>query len=126
MIIKLTHITVHRLMDSILNIGINDKVISRIEAWTSGNIRFAMDIYRHFLYMFGTIILKIDNVLFDNIIKEEMAASAVVSPNNFTAESLTTIVEKFKLLGHFPEDPIVQLRMAIQHIYLNWYSKKYV
>jgi pyruvate,orthophosphate dikinase len=111
-------------MGSVLNIGINDNVVQRIITITGGNIRFAMDLYIHFLQLFGVYIMNIPRHEFDDIIKQEMIESSATCKSDLTGDSLVNIVGKFKKLGQFPEDAFTQLKMVISAIYKHWYAKK--
>ena len=51
-------------MDTILNLGLNDKAVEGLKAWTA-NGRFAVDSYRRFIQMFGNVVLEIPKEVFD-------------------------------------------------------------
>lgn len=102
----------------------NDAVVEKISQCGGCDKRFALDLYYHFLQLFGTLILQIPSESFETIIYNEMHASMISNKNQLPIESLTVIIKQFKALGNYPEDPHEQLRLAINMIYKNWYSKK--
>jgi pyruvate,orthophosphate dikinase len=57
------------MMDTVLNLGLNDKVVVGL-AKLSGNEWFAYDAYRRFINMFGKIVLGIDDKYFNAVFDE--------------------------------------------------------
>ena len=53
------------MMDTILNLGLNDETVEGLKAWT-GNGRFAFDSYRRFIQMFGSVVLEIPKAAFEH------------------------------------------------------------
>src|SRR5688572_16673335 len=53
------------MMDTILNLGLNDETVEGLKAWT-GNGRFAYDSYRRFIQMFGSVVLEIPKAAFEH------------------------------------------------------------
>ena len=47
------------MMDTVLNLGLNDETVEGLAKMT-GNRRFALDAYRRFIYMFGDVVLGIN------------------------------------------------------------------
>ncbi|MBE6046593.1 MAG: pyruvate, phosphate dikinase, partial [Clostridiales bacterium] len=54
------------MMDTILNLGLNDETVEGLSALT-GNPRFAYDSYRRFIQMFGDVVMGISKSKFDEI-----------------------------------------------------------
>ena len=52
------------MMDTILNLGLNDRAVEGLKARTS-NGRFAFDSYRRFIQMFGNVVLEIPKEAFE-------------------------------------------------------------
>ncbi len=52
------------MMDTILNLGLNDEAVEGLKART-GNGRFAYDSYRRFMQMFGNVVLEIPKEQFE-------------------------------------------------------------
>ena len=55
------------MMDTILNLGLNDEVVESIASITN-NKRFAYDSYRRFIMMFSDVVMGYDRNKFENII----------------------------------------------------------
>ena len=113
------------MMETILNLGLNDATLQGlIEA--SGNKRFALDSYRRFIQMFGSVV---DEVNFD--LFEEALAACRKSVNaqfdyQIPAEALEKLIVEYKAIykkatgQDFPTDPWVQLRRAIEAVFKSW------
>lgn len=96
------------MMDTILNLGLNDEII---ENMARKNKKFAYDIYKRFLQMFGSIVLGIDEKIFDEIIEK------------YGEENLEEIVREFKKIVMLPS-PQKQLIMAIEAVFNSWYNER--
>jgi pyruvate,orthophosphate dikinase len=113
------------MMDTILNLGLNDKTLKALIDETD-NPRFVYDSYRRFIAMFSNVVLGIDKDVFEGIIEERKKASRVKRDASLTVEHLKEIVSAFKKLVHkhtreaFPEDPWMQLSMAIEAVFKSW------
>ncbi len=105
------------MMDTILNLGINDDVAATLAA-KSGNVRWAYDSYRRFIMMFSDVAMGYDRLKFEDIMDEVKARRGVDNDAGLTAEDMQEIVERFKVLYKelagvdFPTDPKVQLMAA--------------
>ena len=64
------------MMDTILNLGLNDDVVSGLSALT-GNERFAYDSYRRFIQMFSDVAMGLPNSAFEEIIDEHKKARGI-------------------------------------------------
>src|SRR4029079_16929396 len=53
------------MMDTILNLGLNDTAVEGLKKRTK-NGRFAFDIYRRFMEMFGSVVLEIPKAVFEH------------------------------------------------------------
>ncbi len=115
------------MMDTVLNLGINDEVVEGLVR-LSGDERFAYDVYRRFLQMFGTIVLGLDKKIFDDILEEVKAKRGIGSDAELTAEDLKYIVNRYKeILGErFPQDPWKQLELAIEAVFRSWNTPRAV
>ena len=89
------------MMDTILNLGLNDEVVEGLTRKT-GNARFAWDSYRRFVQMYGDVVLgmkpvnKEDQDPFEAIIEEVKHAKGVKLDNELEVEDLKELVKKFK------------------------------
>ncbi|WMJ76560.1 MULTISPECIES: pyruvate, phosphate dikinase [unclassified Sedimentibacter] len=113
------------MMDTILNLGLNDKTVEGL-AEKTGNMRFAYDSYRRFIQMFGDVVLGISKHKFDNILDGTKEKNNYKYDTELTAENLKTIVEEFKKVyikeksTEFPQEPETQLLMAIEAVFRSW------
>ncbi|MDR0831629.1 MAG: pyruvate, phosphate dikinase [Bacillales bacterium] len=117
------------MMDTILNLGINDVVVETIAAKTN-NPRFAYDSYRRFMQMFGEVALGLPYEDFDNELIGIKKEKGVESDVDLTADDLKELVKRYKkvyakhLDGGFPTDPKVQLTEAIKAVFRSWNTER--
>ncbi|MCM8806476.1 MAG: pyruvate, phosphate dikinase, partial [Candidatus Omnitrophica bacterium] len=113
------------MMDTILNLGLNDESVKGL-AESTQNERFAYDAYRRFIQMFGNVVMGIDKNEFEKILEEKKKEKGVHYDADLDAESLKEIVEKFKKIykektgEDFPQDPMFQLKKAINAVFESW------
>jgi pyruvate,orthophosphate dikinase len=113
------------MMDTVLNLGLNDKTLEGMVAKT-GNERFAYDIYRRFIQMFGNVVLGIDKDVFENIITRKKRERKIRRDSSLSANDFKDIVKKFKSIVKrrsgepFPDDPYVQLVMSRDAVFRSW------
>ncbi len=118
------------MMDTILNLGINDEVVEGLARLTN-NPRFAYDAYRRFIQMFGDVVLGINKNEFESVLEEKKKERGVTWDSELSTEDLKEIVEKFKEIykkhGYeFPQDPRKQLDMAIEAVFKSWMNERAV
>ncbi|WP_288162705.1 pyruvate, phosphate dikinase [Dubosiella newyorkensis] len=117
------------MMDTILNLGINDVVANTI-AEKSGNERFAYDSYRRFIQMFADVVKGLSKKRFEEIIDEVKAERGIKDDLELTADDMETLVEKFKefyrseLGEDFPTDPKTQMMEAIEAVFRSWNNER--
>ena len=113
------------MMDTILNLGLNDTTIEGLAALTQ-NVRFAYDSYRRFIQMFSDVVMDVEKKLFEAIldqVKEEVGAKA---DTDLTADDLKKVVTLYKALFlkekgfEFPQDPREQLLESIKAVFRSW------
>ena len=113
------------MMDTILNLGLNDEAVEVVAKQTN-NPRFAYDSYRRFVQMFSDVVMGVEKRLFENIIDEMKEARGVHYDTELTADDLKELVVKFKDLykkemkKDFPQDPKEQLVEAITAVFRSW------
>ena len=113
------------MMDTILNLGINDEVVETIAAKT-GNRRFAYDSYRRFIQMFSDVVMELSKKRFEEIIDEIKEAKGVKLDTELDASDMEELVRRFKefykenLNEDFPQDTNVQLVRAIEAVFRSW------
>jgi pyruvate,orthophosphate dikinase len=117
------------MMDTILNLGINDKVAEGIAKLT-GDERFAYDTYRRFIQMFGKIVMKLHGEEFEKIIEEIKNKYNVKYDTEVPTEGWKETVEKFKEYIYknagiaLPQDPYKQLKLAIKAVFDSWWNPR--
>ena len=113
------------MMDTILNLGLNDKTVRGLEAQT-GNPRFAWDCYRRFIAMFGNVVKGIDKDHFEAALRQVKARADVQSDADLSTQSLHKLVEIFQDIYKehagfpFPQEPGDQLRLAVTAVFESW------
>lgn len=113
------------MMDTVLNLGLNDESVKGLLEGTN-NPRFAWDAYRRFVMMFGNIVLGIDRRKFDALMDKMKEEKGVTQDVELTAEDLEKLTQQYKELVKeekgfdFPQDPLEQLRMAIEAVFKSW------
>ena len=123
------------MMDTILNLGLNEKTVAALIAKT-GNPRFAYDCYRRFIQMYGDVVLGLKPVRkedvdpFEKIIEEKKAERGLTADMDLTADDLKDLCVRFKaaILKNtgleFPEDPREQLWGAIGAVFDSWMNDR--
>ena len=116
------------MMDTILNLGLNDEVV---EAMIAGNsdpkfARFVYDSYRRFIQMYSDVVMEVGKKYFEQLIDEMKARKGVTYDVELTAEDLKELATQFKAeykskIGvDFPSDPREQLMGAIKAVFRSW------
>jgi len=123
------------MMDTILNLGINEDVIKGLVKKT-GNERFAWDSYRRFIQMYGDVVLglkpgnKDEHDPFEVIMDELKEKRKVKNDLDLTIDDLKELVTRFKKLIQeklkvtFPDDPYEQLWGAIGAVLRSWNNER--
>ena len=117
------------MMDTILNLGINDEVAATLAA-KSGNVRWAYDSYRRFIMMFSDVAMGYDRLKFEAIMDELKEKRGVDTDAGLTAEDMQEMVKRFKVLykelagEEFPTDPKVQLMAAVRAVFGSWMNER--
>jgi pyruvate,orthophosphate dikinase len=123
------------MMDTILNLGLNDQVAQGMVAKT-GNPHFVYDSYRRFVQMYGDVVLgmkpvnKEDIDPFEKIIEEEKAIRGIKLDKDLSVDELKNLVVRFKKAikeqtgSDFPTDPMEQLWGAICAVFRSWMNER--
>ena len=117
------------MMDTILNLGMNDTVVEVI-ARKSNNPRFAYDSYRRFIQMFGNVVMEIPKHKFEHVFDGQKKKKRIKLDTELTAEDLKAVIADYKKVvrkeagKNFPQDPQVQLNMAIEAVFRSWYNAR--
>ena len=119
------------MMDTVLNLGLNDVTIQGIIEKTK-NERFAYDSYRRFMQMFGNVVLGIEHDKFEHLLEELKRELKVKLDTEIDCEGLKILVERYKKLvkqeigKDFPQEPKAQLKTAIDAVFNSWNTKRAV
>ena len=119
------------MMDTVLNLGLNDKTVNGLIRQTS-NERFAYDAYRRFVQMFGKVVLGVRGDVFESVIRQNKERLGLKSDVEVDAKTWATLVQEFKGLIEketgqaYPEDPRVQLQMAVAAVFRSWNGQRAV
>ena len=117
------------MMDTILNLGLNDKTVNALKKKTS-NGRFAKDSYRRFIQMYGNVVLGIDSYLFEELIDNYKLTKGVIQDTELEEDDWDGLILNFKNVikektkKKFPQDVKDQLWGAISAVFLSWNSKR--
>jgi pyruvate,orthophosphate dikinase len=113
------------MMDTILNLGINEVVVETI-ARKTGNPRFAYESYRRFIQMYSDVVMEVGKAYFEKLIDQMKEDRGVTQDTDLTADDLKELAEQFKaeyknkIGSDFPSDPIEQLFGAIKAVFRSW------
>lgn len=117
------------MMDTVLNIGLNDTTTKRL-AEIHGDSRFAYDSYRRLIQMFGSVVMGIADEAFDSVIAEKKKIRNVQNDSELSADDWMEVIARFKSIieteadREFPQDPLVQLRLAVCAVLESWFGKR--
>ncbi|MDY6031571.1 MAG: pyruvate, phosphate dikinase [Treponemataceae bacterium] len=117
------------MMDTILNLGLNDKSVIGL-ATKTGNERFAWDAYRRFIQMYGDVAMGVDHDKFEEIIDEVKSHRGIKLDTELTTEELKEIVTKYKAMykkekgTDFPQNPKEQMWGAIGAVFGSWMNPR--
>jgi pyruvate,orthophosphate dikinase len=117
------------MMDTVLNLGLNDKSVRGL-AQQTGNERFAYDSYRRFVQMFGKIVLDVPGDVFEDALHDLVESQGLTVDTELSADALAGLVTTFKEIVSkhagvdFPDDPLEQLRYAIEAVFKSWNGKR--
>lgn len=117
------------MMDTILNLGLNDKSVEGLAKKTS-NPRFAYDSYRRLIQMFGNVVLGIPGYEFDNYLERKKEKKNYDNDTDLTVDDLKDIIKDFKALIknrkdiEFPQKPEEQLLMAVKAVFSSWNNNR--
>ena len=119
------------MMDTILNLGLNDKTVLGLSE-KSSNPRFAWDSYRRFIQLFGKVVFGLDDKEFDDILDAAKKKQNIKFDSDLNTESLKKIVKQYKQVCHkhtgkeFPSDPTIQIEFAITAVFGSWMGERAV
>lgn len=123
------------MMDTILNLGINDEVVAALAA-KANDESFAFDSYRRFLQMYGEVVMGVEQKAsehhdpFEAILDKVKAKEKVANDSDISVDGLKDIVAQYKKLikdrtgKDFPQDPMTQLQGAVDAVFSSWQNDR--
>ena len=117
------------MMDTILNLGLNDKTVMALANKTS-NKRFAKDSYRRFIQMYSSVVLGVDSFNFEELIENYKLTKGVLLDTELEEKDWDALISDFKNVvkektkKEFPQDVYKQLDGAISAVFLSWHSHR--
>lgn len=111
------------MMNTILNLGLNDEIAEGLANKTN-NPRFAYDSYRRFIQMFCDVVQGIAGHKFEKVIEDYKAEHGKVEDVEMEAADWQAVIATYKTFTDFPQDPFVQLKLAVEAVFLSWYTPR--
>jgi pyruvate,orthophosphate dikinase len=117
------------MMDTILNLGLNDKTVKALALKTS-NGRFAKDSYRRFIQMYGNVVMGVESYHFEELIENYKLTKGVLLDTDLDESDWDGLIEDFKRTVRvktkkdFPQNVFEQLLGAISAVFLSWDSNR--
>ena len=117
------------MMDTILNLGLNDKTVEALSKKTS-NGRFAKDSYRRFIQMYGNVVMGVESYHFEELIENYKLTKGVLLDTDLDESDWDGLIDDFKKTvkeksgKDFPQDVFDQLLGAVSAVFLSWESNR--
>ena len=117
------------MMDTILNLGLNDKTVIALAKKTS-NGRFAKDSYRRFIQMYGNVVMAVESHHFEELIENYKLTKGVLLDTELDENDWDGLISDFKKIvkektnKDFPQNVYDQLLGAISAVFLSWESNR--
>ncbi len=117
------------MMDTILNLGLNDKTVIALAKKTS-NMRFAKDSYRRFIQMYGNVVMGIESYNFEELIENYKLTKGVLLDTELDENDWDGLISDFKKIikekthKNFPQNVFEQLLGAVCSVFLSWESNR--
>ena len=117
------------MMDSILNIGLNDENVEHLSK-AFNDEKFALDSYRRLIQMYGNVVLGIEHTRFEAVLNNKKRIDNIDSDSDFNPQQLKWIIDAYKNTverfsnSPFPQDPHEQLTGSIEAVFKSWLNKR--
>ena len=119
------------MMDSILNIGLNDENVEHLSE-VFNDEKFALDSYRRLIQMYGNVVLGIEHTRFEAVLNNKKRIDNIDSDSDINPQQLKWIIDAYKNTverfsnSPFPQDPHEQLTGSIEAVFKSWLNKRAV
>ncbi len=121
------------MMDTVLNLGLNDHSVQGLAKQSDGDQRFAWDAYRRFVQMFGKIVMDVPGDAFEHALdRAKEAKGPGAQDTDLDADDLRALYAEFLRIykehtgQDFPTEPRDQLKLAIEAVFKSWNGKRAV
>jgi pyruvate,orthophosphate dikinase len=120
------------MMETVLNVGLNDESVHGLARRAGGNDRFAWDSYRRLIQMFGKTVCDVPGDAFEHALENAKLAKNTDNDLDLDADDLRALVDAYKGIFRdhtgrdFPQDPREQLELAINAVFDSWNSDRAV
>ncbi len=121
------------MMDTVLNLGLNDASVKGLAKQMGDDVRFANDAYRRFIQMFGKIVMDVPADAFEHALDEAKGRKgAGTQDTDLDADDLAELIVRYRAIyqehtgEEFPQDPKDQLRLAIDAVFSSWNGRRAV
>ncbi|MFD0785111.1 pyruvate, phosphate dikinase, partial [Micromonospora azadirachtae] len=120
------------MMETVLNVGLNDRSVVGLSAQAGQNDRFAWDSYRRLIQMFGKTVCDVPGEEFEHALEEAKRAKGTTDDLDLAADDLRGLVDSYKKIfakhtgREFPQEPREQLDLAIRAVFESWNAERAV
>jgi pyruvate, orthophosphate dikinase len=120
------------MMETVLNVGLNDDSVAGLARQAGGNDRFAWDSYRRLIQMFGKTVCDVPGEAFEHAIDDAKAAKKARNDVDLDADDLRKLVDAYKRIfkehagRDFPQDPREQMDLATKAVFDSWNAERAV
>ncbi|GAA2221585.1 pyruvate, phosphate dikinase [Micromonospora olivasterospora] len=120
------------MMETVLNVGLNDRSVVGLSAQAGGNDRFAWDSYRRLIQMFGKTVCDVPGEEFEQALDDAKRVKGTKNDLDLDADDLRGLVDAYKKIfakhtgREFPQEPREQLDLAIRAVFESWNAERAV
>ncbi|BCB84371.1 pyruvate, phosphate dikinase [Phytohabitans suffuscus] len=120
------------MMETVLNVGLNDESVAGLAMQAGGDERFAWDSYRRLIQMFGKTVCEVPGEEFEHALDDAKRARGTVNDLDLDAADLRALVDAYKKIfakhagREFPQDAREQMDLAIRAVFDSWHAERAV